>query len=65
MGGGISCNQSNGLQRPGKDIDREIMLGLLDANGYEKLNRVYSVNGLCPTVTARDYKDPIKVMVWM
>ena len=36
------------------------MLGIIDPDGYEKVNRVYGTHGDCPTITARDYKDPIK-----
>ena len=39
------------------------MIGIIDPVGYEKVNRVYSPSGDCPTITARDYKDPIKVIV--
>lgn len=39
------------------------MIGIIDPDGYEKVNRVYSPSGDCPTITARDYKDPIKVMM--
>ena len=38
------------------------MIGIIDPDGYEKVNRVYSPSGDCPTITARDYKDPIKVL---
>ena len=38
------------------------MLGIINPNGYEKVNRVYSSGGVSPTITARDYKDPIKVL---
>ena len=41
---------------------KEIMLGILDPAGYEKVNRVYSPKGLTPTITSRDYKDPIKIV---
>ena len=38
------------------------MLGIIDPNGYEKVNRVYCIHGDSPTITARDYKDPIKII---
>lgn len=38
------------------------MLGIINPDGYEKVNRVYSIMGECPTLTARDYKDPIKIV---
>lgn len=31
--------------------------------GYEKNGRIYGVQGMSPTVQARDFKDPIKVVV--
>lgn len=37
-----------------------LLLGVMP--GYEKQNRVYSVNGSSPCLFARDYKDPIKIM---
>lgn len=41
-----------------------IVLGMLNKDSkYERTNRVYSAFGLSPTVTARDYKDPPKVIV--
>lgn len=39
-------------------------IGILDPNGYEKINRVYWQGGFSPCVTGRDYKDPIKVLVY-
>lgn len=38
------------------------MLGIIDQNGYEHGNRVYSTMGTSPTLSARDYKDPIKIV---
>ena len=38
------------------------MLGIIDHNGYEHGNRVYSTMGTSPTLSARDYKDPIKIV---
>lgn len=40
----------------------EKMLGLIDPEGYERVNRVYDTSGLSPTITARDYKDPVKIL---
>ena len=31
--------------------------------GYEKVNRVYSTIGIAPCITARDYKDPPKILI--
>lgn len=31
--------------------------------GYEKVNRVYGVTGIAPYITARDYKDPPKILI--
>lgn len=39
-------------------------IGIIDPNGYEKINRVYTWCGFAPCVTGRDYKDPIKVLVY-
>ena len=38
------------------------MLGIINDNGYEKVNRVYDISEESPTITARDYKDPIKIL---
>ena len=38
-------------------------IGIIDENGYERVNRVYHEDGLQPAVCQRDYKDPIKVLV--
>jgi len=38
-------------------------IGILDKNGYEKINRVYYWRGYSPCITGRDYKDPIKILV--
>ena len=40
----------------------ERMIGIINPDGYEKVNRVYNPSGDCPTLTARDYKDPIKIL---
>lgn len=37
----------------------ERMIGIINPDGYEKVNRVYSPSGDCPTLQARDYKDPV------
>lgn len=39
-------------------------IGILDPTGYEKINRVYWELGFSPCITGRDYKDPIKVLVY-
>ena len=44
------------MQEPGL-----ILLGTM--SGYEKQNRVYDRKGICPCLTQRDYKDPVRVMV--
>ena len=38
-------------------------IGIIDENGYERVNRVYHEDGLQPAVCQRDYKDPIKILV--
>ena len=37
------------------------IVGIVDKTKYEKVNRVYRGGG-SPTITARDFKDPIKVL---
>ena len=37
------------------------IVGIVDRTKYEKVNRVYRW-GAAPTITARDFKDPIKVL---
>ena len=32
-------------------------------DGYEEVNRVYGCSGLAPCITARDYKDPPKILI--
>lgn len=39
-------------------------IGILNPNGYERVNRVYWCGGYSPCITGRDYKDPIKVLVY-
>ncbi len=39
-------------------------IGIIDPNGYEKINRVYWEHGFSPCITGRDYKDPVKVLVY-
>lgn len=39
-------------------------IGILNPNGYERVNRVYSEEGYSPCITGRDYKDPIKVLIY-
>lgn len=29
----------------------------------QQRGRIYSVKGICPTLSARDYKDPSKILV--
>lgn len=29
----------------------------------QQRGRVYSIKGICPTLSARDYKDPTKILV--
>ena len=43
-------------------MKKEIILGIIDSNGYEHGNRVYSIQGINPTLSARDFKDPIKIV---
>ena len=42
---------------------KELMLGRVDPDGYEKTNRVYAIDGICPTLNHRDFKDPVRIMV--
>ena len=39
-------------------------IGIIDTNGYERINRVYFEKGYSPCITSRDYKDPIKILVY-
>lgn len=39
-------------------------VGIIDSNKYEHNNRVYPFWGYCPSLSAREYKDPIKVLVY-
>ena len=41
-------------------------IGIIDAGMYEHNNRVYDGvnNGICPTLSSREWKDPIKVVVY-
>ncbi len=55
------CN-NNSTERQFGYGKMEKMLGVIDKEGYEKVNRVYSIQGESPTITARDYKDPIKIV---
>ena len=32
-------------------------------NGYERVNRIHSLFGISDTCTARDYKDPSKILI--
>lgn len=41
-----------------------IPVGIIDSSMYEHNNRVYPYWGLCPSLSAREYKDPIKVLVY-
>ena len=38
-------------------------IGILNPEGYERINRVYWEGGYSPCVTSRDYKDPIRVLI--
>lgn len=37
-------------------------IGVME-DGYEHNNRVYPFFGFCPSLSGREYKDPIKVLV--
>ena len=39
-------------------------IGIINPDGYERVNRVYWQEGYSPCVTGRDYKDPIKVLIY-
>ena len=41
-----------------------IVVGMLPDVGYEQSARVYSGGGISPTISARDYKGAIKVIVY-
>lgn len=43
---------------------KTIVLGMLNPDSnYESNNRVYSSSGISPSVRARDYKDPPKILI--
>ena len=42
--------------------DKLILIGIIDQNGYELENRVYSIQGIAPTVTAGGIKINILAM---
>lgn len=39
-------------------------IGIIDGDKYEHNNRVYPYFGFCPSLSAREYKDPIKVLIY-
>ena len=39
-------------------------IGIIDPDGYERINRVYWEGGYSPCITSRDYKDPVKVLIY-
>ena len=39
-------------------------IGIIDNNKYEHNNRVYGWFGYCPAISAREFKDPIKVLIY-
>lgn len=45
---------------------RTTPIGIIDSEMYEHNNRVYDGvdNGICPAISAREWKDPIKVLVY-
>jgi DNA (cytosine-5)-methyltransferase 3A len=38
-----------------------IQIGVTKNGGYEQNNRLYSIDGKCPSLLSRDYKDPKKI----
>lgn len=50
------------LLKPGNTIP----IGIIDHDGYEHNNRVYDGvnNGISPAISAREWKDPIKMVVF-
>ena len=40
-----------------------VILGYLNPNGYKHYNRIFSPGGVIGALNARDYKDPLKVIV--
>ena len=39
-------------------------IGIIDNQRYERNNRVYAFWCLQPTICAREWKDPVKVLVY-
>ena len=52
------------LQTESLNSNECIQLGVIDASKYEHNNRVYGVGGACPCVSSREYKDPLKILVY-
>ena len=42
---------------------RIVIIGILE-NTYDISSRIYEISGISPTISARDYKGPIKVLVY-
>ena len=40
-------------------------IGILNPDGYERINRVYWQEGFSPCLAGRDYKDPPKVLIYV
>ena len=60
MGLGGGGYDTNGYLK--ERTNKELVLGIIDPKGYEHANRVYSIKGIVPTLSARDWKDPIKIV---
>ena len=39
-------------------------IGIIDQDGFEQNNRVYWWGGYSPTILARCFKDPVRVLVY-
>ena len=39
-------------------------IGIINPDGYERVNRVYWERGFSPCITGRDYKDPVKILIY-
>lgn len=51
----------NATYRPGTESDQVVRAGTMP--GYRRVNTVIDPQGVTPTIMARDYKDPLRVLV--
>lgn len=64
IGGGYPRHYGPQITKTHQRLSSTQPIGILDENGYERINRVYYEMGYSPCITGRDYKDPIKVLIY-